>query len=75
MDFISPQELAIRWNAPLRTVYAIAMGKQRFAHLTGTLNVYYRGKKTVFSLKEVMEWEKKLARLKIPLEMLIEELK
>jgi len=74
-DQISPQELAIRWNAPLRVVYALALGKHEYSHLTGKLNFYSQGKRVYFSLKEVMNWEKKLAKAKIPLSWLVEKLK
>ncbi|MCR4432666.1 MAG: hypothetical protein NUV70_01290 [Caldiserica bacterium] len=59
----------------MRAVYGIALGKHRFSSLTGPLNIYQRDKRTMFSLEEVMEWEKKLARSKIPLELIINEFK
>ncbi|MCR4428330.1 MAG: hypothetical protein NUV68_03180 [Caldiserica bacterium] len=75
MEYLSPQQLAIRWNAPLRAVYGIALGKHSFASLTGTLNIYHHKNRPFFSLEEIMKWERKLARLKIPLELILKEFK
>lgn len=71
-DYLSARELAIRWNAPLRAVYSIALG----GHFTGRLSglVIYREKGSAyFSLREIMALERALSQARISLDQLIEE--
>ncbi len=72
-EYLSARELAIRWNAPLRAVYSIALGEHWLIGGSGRLRLYREKDRAYFSLREIMTFERTLSRAGIPLAQLIEE--
>ncbi|MCX5974304.1 MAG: hypothetical protein NTU59_06500 [Coprothermobacterota bacterium] len=73
--YLSPQQLAIRWNAPMHAVYVIALGQHRYAARVGRLLILSRAGHCYFPLREVMALERKFAQARVSLSQVVEELR